>query len=640
VDSAPGTPAGRIAVATAVATVAFWSYTQTLLPGVDLGDTGGFQAAVLWPEVSARQAYPLYYTLARPFVGALTPENPARALNLFSALWGAAAVGILTWICSTVTRSHTAGVVAGLLLAFSYTFWSQAIIAEVYTLHLALIGVCLVALHWYAARPGFVRLLVVFAIYALSFGNHLSMILMLPPFTLFLFLVTPRYRDLLRVPVVAAALAIAVAGALQYLPNFLSVSRSLSGSTSLVEHAAAFWFDTTKQDWRETMVMGVGAGQGLDRMAMWGFDARQQFGMALLVAPLGVAFLWQRARPWAWLVGSIYTASTAFALTYNVGDAHVFFLPAHFATAFAAGAAVMLVQRGRATGLVVASMLVVYAGWRGWSTWPLIDRHDDRRGEQLIAQLTQGVNTGTGIFVSNMNWQLENVLLYTSRHLRPDLSWARLGDVLTHWPLFVADNISLGRDVVLEGHAARGIASVSDPAALVPETAAPSIETVAAGIPEGAPYILTLLRPLHEAPMDEAALDRAMATLNGGTTTRDGALFEVMAGLVGGTPQFHHMSDRPFRESFHLLGDPITIRMESWLPIDTFRRAGFGHVLSGRERLMILERGINLVWLGPGGASRPYYEAGLFAPQPRFRLPAATLEYARADRDWRGSDGN
>ena len=53
-----------------VATFAFWAYTQTLLPGVDLGDTGGFQASVLWPEPSARRAYPLYFALAKrqPFV--------------------------------------------------------------------------------------------------------------------------------------------------------------------------------------------------------------------------------------------------------------------------------------------------------------------------------------------------------------------------------------------------------------------------------------------------------------------------------------------------------------------------------------------------------------------------------------------
>src|SRR6266550_7217315 len=85
-----------------VATLAFWAYTQTLLPGVDLGDTGGFQAAVLSPDVSARQAYPLYYALARPFVRAVSAANPARGLNLFSAVFGAAAVGLLTLLVSLV----------------------------------------------------------------------------------------------------------------------------------------------------------------------------------------------------------------------------------------------------------------------------------------------------------------------------------------------------------------------------------------------------------------------------------------------------------------------------------------------------------------------------------------------------------
>src|SRR5258705_10349617 len=94
------TPA--LVAAVIVATIAFWAYTQTLLPGVDLGDTGGFQAAVLWPEVSARQAYPLYYGLARPFVRAASPADPARGLNLFSAIWGAIATGVLTFLSALV----------------------------------------------------------------------------------------------------------------------------------------------------------------------------------------------------------------------------------------------------------------------------------------------------------------------------------------------------------------------------------------------------------------------------------------------------------------------------------------------------------------------------------------------------------
>src|SRR6188508_3047038 len=84
-------------VACVVATIAFSIYARTLLPGVDLGDTGGFQAAVLWPETSARGAYPLYYMLAGPFVRAASADNPARGLNLFSAIWAAIIVGLLAF---------------------------------------------------------------------------------------------------------------------------------------------------------------------------------------------------------------------------------------------------------------------------------------------------------------------------------------------------------------------------------------------------------------------------------------------------------------------------------------------------------------------------------------------------------------
>ena len=98
-----------IAAACIVATIVFWAYTRTLLPGVDLGDTGGFQAAVLWPEHSARRAYPLYYTLAAPFIRTTSAGNPARGLNLFSALWAAIAAGLFAFFSGRLTKSPIAG---------------------------------------------------------------------------------------------------------------------------------------------------------------------------------------------------------------------------------------------------------------------------------------------------------------------------------------------------------------------------------------------------------------------------------------------------------------------------------------------------------------------------------------------------
>lgn len=630
--------ANRIAQACLVATLAFWAYTQTLLPGVDLGDTGGFQAAVLWPEVSARQAYPLYYALASPFVATASPADPARGLNLFSALCAALAVGLLTFLCASVTDSGAGGAAAGLLLAFSYTFWSQAIIAEVYALHLSLIAACLIALHRYALRPTTGRLATFFAVYALSFGNHLGMILLLIPFGVFVVQASLQPRTLFGVRTTALALLIAAAGALQYWPNFMAVWSSIDAPAQWSDRVAAFWFDVTKQDWRESMVLGIRADQLGDRLAMWWFDARQQFGLGgLALAAAGFVSLWMMWRRWAMLIAGAYAICTAFALTYNVGDGHVFFLPGHFMTAFCAGAAISLVaarvkwrRRVAATAIVAA---LAYTGWRGWSTWPAVDRHDDRRGEQLIARLALGISDQNAVLVSQMNWQLENVLLYVTRYQRPELAWVRLGDVLPHFPFLVEDNHAISRDLVMTAEAASDVAAAyGDRFAIVEDTTLPQpgLSEVVQQIPDGTPYVLCVLTPPRDEHLDPDVMDDAIATLTGRQAfARPGSAYEIIAGLAGERPVVSRSSMRPFDVRFRILDEPFTVRMDSWLPFDTFRRAGFGHVMHGRQHILILERGVNLVWLDTAGApSPPYYAASLFAPKPRYRLPAATLQLA------------
>ena len=79
-----------------------------------------------------------------------------------------------------------------------------------------------------------------------------------------------------------------------------------------------------------------------------------------------------------------------------------------------------------------------------------------------------------------------------------------------------------------------------------------------------------------------------------------------------------------------LLGDRFDVRMNAWLPFDTFRRGGFGHVLRGREKVLIIERGASLLWFERDGSPAVAYLGGLYAPEPRFRIAAgATLELAR-----------
>ena len=640
-----------LAVACLAGTLAFWAYTQTLLPGVDLGDTGGFQAAVAWPEVSARQAYPLYYALARPFVAGVSPSNPARGLNLFSAIWGGAAVALLTFFCASVTRSLLGGAVAGLLLAFSYTFWTQAIIAEVYTLHLALVALCLIGLQAYATRPTRVRLGIFFAAYAMSFGNHLLMVLLLAPFTVFLFLATPNRRDLLHPRVLGMATAIALLGAALYWPSVEATSNAVYPPASWFDRAAAFWFDVTKSDWRDTMVLGVAPDQAGDRLGMWWFDLRQQFGAAgVALACVGAAALWKTSRPWAVLVAIAYAIATVFALTYNVGDAHVFFLTSNFLLALCAGAAVSSLSGGepfrvrpasltrlaprdltRLAPLVFGCLALLYCGWRGWTTWPAVDRHEDRRGERLIASLALGMTDRNAVLVERMDWQLENVLLYLARYDRRDLAWTRLGDVLPHFPRLVADNHAIARDVVLSAEAASDVVAAYGPAfPIVEDGGAVAFTDALARMPQGSPYVFALLTPLRSEPLDPDALASILGVLSGGNLPeRRAGAYQVIAGISGEPPLVYRSSDRPFTDRFSIAGESFQVRMDAWLPADTFRRAGFGHVLRGREHALIIERGGSLVWIGRDGvASSPHYVAGLYAPKPRFRIPAAAPQLA------------
>ena len=74
---------------------------------------------------------------------------------------------------------------------------------------------------------------------------------------------------------------------------------------------------------------------------MYWFDLRQQFGMpGVVLAAIGFLYvLWRWPRR-AVLLLILYAANLAFAWTYNVGDAYIFFLPSHYAVALCAGAGV------------------------------------------------------------------------------------------------------------------------------------------------------------------------------------------------------------------------------------------------------------------------------------------------------------
>lgn len=120
----------------------FGLYLRTLAPGLLFGDSGEFQVAAWTLGLAHPTGYPLYLLLGSLWqhLLALFGFSPAFALNCMSAFFGALTVSLLyltlvDWLQSTPGVRRLVALLGALLLAVNPTFWSQSLIAEVYTLH-------------------------------------------------------------------------------------------------------------------------------------------------------------------------------------------------------------------------------------------------------------------------------------------------------------------------------------------------------------------------------------------------------------------------------------------------------------------------------------------------------------------------
>jgi hypothetical protein len=620
-----------MAASAAVTILAFACYQATLLPGLDFGDTAAYQRAVGDWRLTPRQAYPLYYLVAN-LIHLVTGGDPAWSLNFTSAVLAALACGATVWLGAGLTGSVGAGLVSGLFLLGSYTFWSQAIIGEVYTLHVLVVTAVLVAALTYARQPTTGRLALVLGLYAIGFGNHLMMILLLPALAAYLTVSPGGGRILWSPRGLSIAAACALAGASLYLWNAAYLWQVEDPPPSLVDGLLTFWFDVTKSDWRSSMVMAVHESALKRRVGLYWFDLVQQVGyvgVALaLVGVLALLKVWRAAL----LVTLGYLVAFLFAYTYNVGDVHVFFLPSHHFVVLAAGAGVIALAglAGAKSGSLkrpvtttAIALGVLYPAWRIYDTWPAVDRHADMRPREWLDDLTAGLGEHD-LLLADLNWQLDNGLDYYVRHLRPDLNVVRAAHRVLSLPVLVSDNLEAGRTVVATP-VAKDLtrAAYGDLFAFEPDPRAPVrplIERLGP-LPDGSVYVVALLAPYRDLPFDTEELDRATAALTGGAASlKAGPSYQVLAGRVGEPPLLSRTDDRPFRTALAIGERQLDIRMESWLPADTMRRAGFGQVIVGRRRMLTLERGVSVLLLRPDGTWVATYASSLFAPLGRYRL--------------------
>ena len=610
-----------------VALAAFVLYRVTLLPGLDFGDTGSFQTMVGSPLITPRDGYPLYFGLGW-IVLRLTGAEPAHALNLASAIEAAVGCGLVVLVAAELSGSIAAAAAATLLFTASYSFWSQAVIAEVYSLHIALVALTLLLLLRWANVPSSRRLCAFFAVYALGFGNHLSMVLLLPGYTIFLLLAAPQgWRSMLAPRIVFMATACAAIGSLQYGWNLHTLWLLPDPPHGLADTLQRFWFDVTKSDWRDTMVLNVPPSLLRDHLAMYWFDLSQQFGIAgPLLAAAGLVQLALISGRRAVLMVTLFAANVIFAYSYNVGDAHVFYLPSHLLIALLVAPGLVLAGRVARFGTpAAATLLALYAGARAYHDFPALDRSLDSRPTLVVDALTQGLDDRHEILLADLNWQIGNGLSYVAKAKRPEIVYARMPDVQLYAPALAADNRAIGRGVALTERARESIEIAYGP--LLPvirdaRVAVPRLTEAIGGVPAGTRYVLCVLKPAGDLNLDAGEVSASLEMLTGGRETAlPSGDYTAIAGLVGSPPDLVAAADRPFRRELTLNGVRVEIRMDSWLTSDTIRRMGFGHVIAAHQHTLIVERGVSFASFDErGGAIRTAYASNIFAPQARYLI--------------------
>lgn len=183
--------------AAVVAVALFAVYAATAPRTVALEDDGSFILSSYFLGPDHPPGYPLFVLAAKLFTW-LPIGSVAYRVHLASAAFGALSCAAL-WLCARVVTGQTvAAYLAGLGLGLSRTFWSQAIIAEVYTLNVLFLFVLLIlALRASTEERNARRTLMAMAlVFGLSLANHWPLMLLVAP--AFVILLWPRVAEIIR----------------------------------------------------------------------------------------------------------------------------------------------------------------------------------------------------------------------------------------------------------------------------------------------------------------------------------------------------------------------------------------------------------------------------------------------------------
>jgi hypothetical protein len=186
---------------------------------INFGDSAKWQYLHFVNGLPHGTGYPQYLFLteifSRIFIFLPAPER----ITLISVVFGALSLSMFYALTNLLTSNKTGSLLSTFLLGFTYIFWCQSTEPEVYTLNIFYILTVLyffLKYHFTAVEKYF---LAGCFFYALSFGNHLSMVTILPAL-IYILLVSDFKKLITRKNIILISIFI-IGGALQYVFIYL-----------------------------------------------------------------------------------------------------------------------------------------------------------------------------------------------------------------------------------------------------------------------------------------------------------------------------------------------------------------------------------------------------------------------------------
>ena len=399
--------------------LAFVIFLFALAPGVLPGDAGEFQVVAAEWGVAHPPGYPLYTVLAGILAHGLPLENMAWCVNLFSALVGAGAVGLLAHAVAHETRSPWAGRIAGWTLMVSATFWMVSTQASIRPLTVFFVAAMVEAALAYRRavqedRPPRAAL----ARFGLAAGfgvtHHGSLVFL--GAVLAVGIVAADWRAWRRWPV---ALIAALPGALPLL-YFVIRSDGFLAPAGL-DTWDGFWHHALARGFTNDALGNLGPDHWPEHWQV----AREMFALQwqpwlLALAVLGLLVVLWRDRWLGLILVAALIAHTAVSITYPASPMSEYMLPTYALLALAVGWLVGHAGGWRAILLSTLALtgiaFCLYANWQ--TTYRQYDLEMDHR--DLLADTLRDT-PGGGLILAP--WHLATPLWYMQQadDLRPDV---------------------------------------------------------------------------------------------------------------------------------------------------------------------------------------------------------------------------